>query len=103
MEVDFYNKEFRNKIRHLDRESLTALMASSMSDVDVKVFTNTKDIFYFVIPDSNALGTGDLSNIQAAATVSSAGTHTSLSSLGCYTSTLTSLSSLGSASSVACK
>lgn len=99
----FYDKTFRNKIRNLDHESLATLLADSMDDVDIKVHTNTKGTFYFVIPDNSSLDTMDLSDIQAAksGSASTVGTHTTLGSLFCVSGTWGSVSSFSSASSVA--
>lgn len=103
----FYDKEFRNKVRYLDQESLTTLLANPLSDVDVKVLTNTKDTFYFIIPDNSTLGATDLSGVQAAGVIgaSTVGSHSTLGgTASSATSTIATLIStaFGSASTLGC-
>lgn len=79
----FYDKEVRNKIRKLDKDSLAQLMTEYTSDVRVKVLTNTQEITYFVIPTS---GTGlDLHSLKAGSVFGSVGC---LACFGCASSTV---------------
>lgn len=101
----FYDEEFRNKIRHSDKELLTTLLTDSMEGIEVKVLTNTQDILYFVIPDNSALGATDTSGIQAAGVIgaSTAGSHSTIGTVTSITSSVSSIGSLiGSASSIGC-
>lgn len=81
----FYNKDFRNKIRQLDKDALAQLMIDSETETSIKVLANTKNTFYFVIPAKVDNLNIELQSVQGGGALGSYGT---LSSFGCASSTI---------------
>lgn len=61
----FYDEDFRYRVRHLDEETLAPLINAPVDAVKIKVFTNTLDTVYFVVPYSENMDVSYLSGIQA--------------------------------------
>lgn len=91
----FYDKDFFDKSRGLDKESLVKLITGSAGDAEIKVLTNTKSTIYFVIP-TNQIG-DQLGSIQAAG-FNTVGCIGSFGTGGTLCMTASSISSAGSVS-----
>ncbi len=98
------DKEWRKKLK----QDPTLALAKMTSQVEVVVKTNTKETFYFVLPNSaNYFSVDNLDNIHAAdthlASTGSVGSLTSASTIGCVgvcVSSASTGSTVGSASTV---
>lgn len=90
-----YDKDFRQKLMADPKKYYKEFGDTLLDDVEVVVKENTKEITYIVVP--NTVSPDFLDQIQAGDSTHSVGTILTLSTGYCVTSTLSTLTTAGSA------